>query len=510
MNSKKAIAAAVAVLVVVVAVFFAMRGRDGGGSSQAGVEMSLPNMDMKADHFVFKVKGTDGLRGILSGVRGLLPDMPELVPALIEASGRFSPDDLGLDKMAIAQTLAPANDVMDALDVLLAAGDEVMAAVGRSGDDVVAAVSMVVSEQKYAGLKDALRSAGCRVSDESASEGADESVAVTFPHCPEIHMTSIKSGASRLIVFEAEQGEAAPAIAAWKDPAKRAKIDRSLTEQNYIAYRLSKDSIPTIPRDLVAEIGWASDAKSTKIKARTNADGASIPTSGLDKTPLSFYGDGDPVVLLALDLPYVLATAYPEGGSVEEVMSIMEDTSGMSIPSDYRDDVLAVLKGARVSSGVTMKADQLIPETAYAMIEMKDTSPFDKYLMFAAFAMQSAKADGWDDVMTMSLGDGIDLTLARADGKILFGLGAPEKYAKSVSAPSAPSNKGALSYLYMSTKYLLGSDTALGRFINSELAEDEDAGVFVELIDKLGLSKIESITSVQAEPAASEATIAWR
>lgn len=503
--NKKALAIAAAVVVcIVLVVILKMSGVSPDKGDVRGVEASVPTIDFGKDHVVARIQNIDGVRGMISGVKSLLPDMPDLIVRIMRSKGL--PDiaeDLEIPDVAVY--VDPVSKVIDVVDAFLAAGDEAVFAIGSSGDGEEAVLAMIAREEKYAKLKDQFASFGLNVADDEASNGADESFSVES-ELGVLHIVSVKDGGRRLLILADDIEGAAKSIAAWNDPAKRASIPRHLSEPNYITYRLSEETLPTITKDMNVEIAWNTEGKTTSIKTYANAPKEGVAASGLEKEPLTFYGEGEPALLAALDLPYLISAAEM---TPEEVLSLIEDQCGLEIPDEYRSAIVKVLSSARFSYGVFMDPNALIPKTAYIQLEMDDTSDIDQYMMLASFlGMKTTDVSGWDSVMSTNIDENFSVTLAKGKGKVLAGIGAPEVFGKKVDAPGL--SGGALSYFFASTKYITGTDTALGKMLHDDLANDEEYSAFVELMDKLGISKISSITGVQKDASSSETKIAWR
>jgi hypothetical protein len=535
LNKKMLIVAAV--LIAVVAGVFAMRGRDSGApvaprEEALGAEAALPKFAADESHVLLKVENVEGLRKALDMLKGFMPLMkdPDVMDMMRDRYDVMKELD-GTNPVDSVEKFDAAMKYIAFSDAFLAAADEI-AFLGASPD---VCMTFFTDEEKFAAMKEALGREGgsSEAWDTSlAGEGGEawivrDTIAALNEESGDIDVTMYvlkRADGKRTQVITANSEETARrAVRAWESPSDRAVIERNLDAPNFIQYRIENSVIDGEPRSTANEIAWAGDGRTTKIDAFSDfSDSGSTPvTSGVESAPVPMYGTGEPVLLMTVDLAYILSIVMPGvENPAERLVSLIEKYGEEQIPLQFRNDVIAVLAGSRVSLGVFMKPDRLAPSTAYIAFELKDTEALNKYFSLAGIILKPAQIEGWEHALTEQNifdndayeGLDTDVTLARNGNLFILGLGAPDEYAVRAPMPEAMSGMpetGVILSSYISTKFIVDESTALGAAVREAMEDRGDGRELSEFIDRLGLDKFESISSVQADIARSESRIVW-
>ena len=521
----------VVLLVAVAAGAYMMRGPSAPvlpepSKEERGAEAALPAYDREQPHVILRVRDVEGLRRGVGFFEGIMPDMSD--PEFAERMETLYEDmDLpgGEDTLESLRQMSAAMAYIRFFDSFLTAADE-FALLGTSAD---VCASFFTDETKYAALKsdpDGILSGASPWNTDLAGDGQDAlTVTASLPAPGELekpeknidvvfHVLKRAQGLWTQVLISSSEEGMRQLVRAWDEPSARAKTKRHLAGGNYLQYRMD---VPTYAegeaRPIFAEVTWEGDGRTTRMDAFTDTSlwGAEPRTSGVEGEPVPLYGSGEPVALFTMDMAYIFSLAFPGADDpVGTFISLMEGSIGQSIPPQFAGDIRALLGESRVSFGCFMEKDQLLPSTAYALIEMKDPSVRDKYFSLASMMLQPAEVEGWERALKMEIDPMRRFVLLASGNRVLIGLGAPEAYAVRASLPAVMKDmpdKNVLSSFYFSTDILFDEASEVGKLLQAGMEENQELR---ETFEKLGLGVLSSFSGVQADVERSEARIVWR
>lgn len=507
--NKKILGAIVVIAVIAVALFTMSGGSKKPTDAAGAAANALPSFDANANYVLLGSSGKSDLPGAMRAIGHLVKIMPDLYAVAGDAG---AVDDEMPD--GASELTGIAAKYVYLLADIVGSGEDMFCFVSET--NVISGIT--ATDAGFKAMTDKLAEAAdsCGPWDDDAIKAlGGEAVRATFVEGGEpvgsLGLVKLKNGASNVVLVT--HGDGIPyveaAAAALKDPAKRAKVERQVQGPDFVQYRYEADHFGVrVP--IRGETSWTQTKESISLENATKAAGTKSPaTSGVEKSPVPIFGSDPHVVLGAFDVPYIISNALPfEDAPIEKALEKFEEISGIPIPSDYRDDVIAVLSKMRVSFGVSLPADAKLPSAAYALIEMTDISPLEKYLSLAELMLSRVDIAGWDTALSAPIDDGINAIIAKRKGGILIGIGAPEVYAKEGKRPADMTGKptdGALSMLYISGAALMANTEVSGTV--AEVLGDDGLARILDLLKPLGLDKIKSISSLQTTPERSTAII---
>lgn len=508
---------AVAAIAIIAAGLFMMNGQGGPGAvvdraEPLGSEAALPAFSPESQYALLKVENVEDFRKGAEFVKSFIPLMadPDVLDDMSEMYGELGVFE-NADPTDTLRKMTLAVEYMETFETFLKAADEFSFLV--ASDDMY--ISFFTNEEKYASLKSEpngfLKNAEPWTTD-LAGEGA-EALQIPIPKDSRIYVLKRTDAGRTHVVLTSSEEAVGRMQGAWKDPAARAGISRRLEAPNFAQYRFQVPAYTGEPRDVAAEVAWRSDEKMTRMETfgDLEAMGVTPVTSGLEAEPVPTFGSGKPLALATMDLPYIFSIALP---GVDDpagyILSMVKKTSGHEIPEQFEGDVRALLNGSRVSVGAYLKDDQLMPTTAYFLLELKDGAVIDKYLSLASMMLPPAQIEGWESAFSFPIDEQFQVTIARNGAKLLAGIGAPDEYAVKGAEPAEMSDlskAGALVSYYVDFKPLTDESTEFGKALAEAKKQDDEVR---EVFDRLNLGAVDSIAAAMVSPDFSELRIYWK
>lgn len=520
----------VAALLVVAAGAYALWGSFGPGATvkvteELGAEAALPAYDKEKQHLVMRVRDVEEMRKGLRFFSELMPfiDDPMIQEAMDEAYEDMEVPE-GLDPMENLRKMRAGMAYLRFLDSFFAAADEF--ALLLAGD--VAGVSFFTDEGKFAALmsdpQGVLNGASSWTTD-LAKEGDEALVVKTQLPSPddyenatewEFYVLKRVQGERTQVLLSSSEAGLGRLTRAWSDPSARAAVERHLEQGNYLQYRLDMPTYAggqTLP--IFAELAWEGDGAMTRLDSFVDSPSmiAEAKTSGLEGEAVPLYGRGEAVYLSTIDFAYLFSIGFP---GVEDpagfFLSMMESSAGQKIPPQFAGDVRALLTGSRISTGVFMEKDRMMPSTAYLLIEMNDEAVLNKYFSLASLMLAPTEIEGWERALSTQIDAETTATMALDGKRLLLGLGQPGIYGARAEMPDemkALPDKGVLFGLYLSPGIFFDETSEVGRTLRS-IIDREGPALESLFFDRLNLDAISSVVCVQASPDRSETRIYWK
>lgn len=519
MNTGRKLAAAAAAIIIIVIAALAVShfGGGGGGSPLApagagGIARTIPAFDSKADHFALCITDTSSLRSLADSAKEFIGSLRDKSNAdkfilVLRTLSENSNADLP-DPVEIVDVLLEAESSVGGAAKFLSAADE-LAVLVTSSD---AMLSFMTDDERFAGLLDSVRSSGAEVIKWETPLAKDGEAwlirgmlrGVPLLEDPDMYVLKLTSGSRSAAAVSLSQETVERAADAWSGKAAAA-IDRKLSSPNFINFRAS--NFDDSAHGAAAEMAWQTSGNVTTIESVVDSAfrGGTIRTSGLEDRPVPVYGEGDPLMLVTLDVPYLFSLALPEEDDpIEAGIRALEGQIGMSIPGTIRSDIMKILAGCRASAGAFYDKAASNISAAYLLAEMKDSSALSKYLAPLFMFMDTERVEGWEPFAVLDTVSGdMKAVLGKKGDTLMIGIGRPEAYASRPKLPAQiadSSSKGAIVSMYLDLKPFKDNRTPLDEI------DDEDARMMLEMLRSL---PIESIYTTQSDSENSRTIVTW-
>lgn len=485
------------VFLIVIATFAFVMYRNLGGQDATGPEVALPALGPQEEHFVMKISDMQGAREMLDSAAKLASASDRLGALSDIARGANLPPmpDISTEDMKTALgAIKILSSIADAADQL---------ALSATKERVIAAITSTADRSKKM-----LETIGAK----RIGEERDDKWVLDLDGPARLLITRRVAGSRALLVMADDDESMASALSAVDNNDKRAKIARRSDKPNFVSYYLNLD-LPSGSRKFSGETSWQSAKGEVRIECNSDPDTSlKYKTSGVESDAVPIYGNGEPTIFSAIDVPFLASLALPyESDPVEAFVTLIEKQAGTRIPRQYRSSIINSLKTARLSTGFAFDKVSVEPSLAYVLLETEDTSLVDPLFGMAMFlGLENTSIGGWKQALKADMGSMVghgpmDVVLAKSDRRILIGIGDQSAYAKTGKRPSAMSGmpeKGSLSSFYLDLNYLLDPNTAIGRRIREELKNDPTVPQHV--LDALDKIAVKSIAFVMSSPEKSE------